>query len=405
MVNQMTLEQLTEALAIQDTPESWKRNWEQAQASYPTGSIPFLQPSYLESVCAYLSLPDDQSKAVLSTVLQIRNDDYLSQLAWLWHSILFVSPDYTREELRAWPVPANSDPSHAAMFPLIILLSGTTRLQEIYANRGIPDDIATDTIWDVSNAVGLCQERNGTIGINMAYFSWLMSHYTGHLYKVGRLQFRIQEFGNHLNAYRNIQTGHLAALSAPGIAYRMDGLLDGTNQINDTENSWISAFIESDGAVQGNPISPDGYASKELQTLNMKEWQLVLKPGDFLLDVHIPASGKLSQELYRDSYEQAITFFSSFFPEKQVKGYVCFTWLFDPQLRKLIGESSNIVQFQKDYHLFPIGGGDDAFYQFLFKCDKCEPHLLPERTSMQRTIKEFMLSGGRMRTSGGFILR
>jgi hypothetical protein len=405
MVNQMTLEQLTEALAIPDAPESWKRNWEQAQASYPTDGIPFLQTSYLESVCAYLSLPEDQSKAVLSAVLQISKDEHLSQLAWLWHYILFVAFDQTRGGLRVWPVPSACEPSLAAIFPLIILLSGTTRLRNLYASRSIPNDIAADTVWDVSNTVGLYQERYGLIGLDMTYFAWLMSHYSGQLYKVGRLQFRLQAFGNYLNAYRNVQTGQLAALSAPGIQYRNDGLLDGTNQIYDRENSWTSTFSESDEAVQGNPISSDGYASQELLTLNTTEWQLVLKPGDTLLDVHIPAAGKLSQELYQDSYEQAISFFSTCFPEQPIKGYVCFTWLFDPQLRTLLGESSNIVQFQQDYHLFPIGGGDDAFYLFLFKCVKCEPHLLPERTSLQRTIKQFMLAGGRMRTSGGFILR
>ncbi|MDF2668520.1 MAG: hypothetical protein K0R67_826 [Paenibacillus sp.] len=399
------LDKLAGSLALTNIPESWKRNWDQANASFPVEGIPFLQPDYLESAAAFTQLSEDQLQAVLTAASHIRSDESLCLLAWLWHYVLFQHSDYTGEPLGSWPVPSNAGPSLAALFPLILLLSGTTRLQEIYASRSIPDDIVIDTVWDVRNSMGLYQERNGIIGLGMSYFAWLMSHYKGNLYMLGRLQFRLQTFGNHLYAYRNIHDGRIIALAAPDLRYRNDGLLDGTNRIYDSESGWTSIHEQTVEVIKGNLITTDGYAIRQLTSLNTQEWSLVLSPGDTLLDVHIPAVGKLNREQYNNSYEQAISFFNTYFPESPYKGFVCYTWLFDPQLRSLLGESSNIVQFQKDYHLFPTGGTDDAFYQFLFKCAKCEAHLLPEHTTMQQTIKAYMLSGGHMRTSGGFMIR
>jgi hypothetical protein len=405
MVNKLTLEQLTEALAISSLPDSWRRNWAAAADSFPNASaIPFLEPDYIHSAGQFARLPNDKLALVQETAAFIANDANLVRLAWLWHYILFLQPDYKGERVGSWPMPASFGPAIAAMFPAVVLLSGTTRLKEIYSIRNIPSTIVLDTMWDVNNSMNLYEERNGIPGLGTSFLGWLMNHYNGELYRLGRLQFGIRTFGHHLQAFRNRTDNRIIALSAPGITYRRDGLVDGTNDIYDPDNKWTAELSVTELLITGSPISSEGYASQKTVTLYKSEWEPFLSPGDYVYDAHIPADGKLTQELYNDSYERAIDFFGTYFPEKAFKAYTCFSWLLDPQLSMLLPGSSNIVQFQRDYHLFPIGGGDDSFFNFLFKCNKCPVDQLPELSTMQKTIKNYMLAGGHMRASGGFRL-
>jgi hypothetical protein len=135
------------------------------------------------------------------------------------------------------------------------------------------------------------------------------------------------------------------------------------------------------------------------------EWRLVLAPGDAVLSVHIPREGKLTHELCGESLSLAAEFFSTHYPEKRFRAFTCSSWLLDPQLQLLLDESSNLVQFQRRFSLFPLLGTDEGLYRFVFHCDPCEIRSLPEKTLLQRNLKQFMTAGGHMRSTGGYILQ
>ncbi|MFK7696386.1 acyltransferase domain-containing protein [Paenibacillus sp. HJGM_3] len=404
MATEPILATVAEALELPAVPDSWSVHWEAATASYPgAGTIEFLQPGFIRSAGAYARLPQDKLDCIVQTADLIVNDENWARLAWLWHYILFVAR-VKGEPVGAWPMPANRGPLAAGLFPAVVLLSGTPRLQALHAERGIPEAIVADTMWDVNNSMNIFERRNGRPGMGMRYMGWLMNHYRAELYRLGRLQFGIRMFGQHVHVYRHTGDGRITALSAPGLIYRRDGLIDGTNNRFDLDHRWTAILQEHDGRITGHPISEDGYASRETVTLDLAEWQCILTPGDPVYDVHIPADGRLTADLYEASYVQASPFYSTHYPELKFKAYVCSSWLLDPQLRTLLPRSANIVQFQSQFHLYPIGGGDDSFYNFLFDCNVCPVEQLPEQSSMQRTVKDYMLRGGQMRAMGGFKL-
>lgn len=132
---------------------------------------------------------------------------------------------------------------------------------------------------------------------------------------------------------------------------------------------------------------------------------VTLKKGDKVKNVHIPSSGEPFDEAARlGSYKRAYEFFKD-----ELNGgplvCVCHSWLLYPEYGKILNPASNFVSFQKD---FDIIGQDD--YEFedawrLYGADYQKPTAeLPERTSMQRAFKKYLLAGGQTGAGKGVLI-
>jgi hypothetical protein len=129
-------------------------------------------------------------------------------------------------------------------------------------------------------------------------------------------------------------------------------------------------------------------------------------PGALTLALHIPESGgSLSPIVCDSSLAQAHTFFSRYFPEEQYQFARCASWLLDPQLQPYLAPSTNIIQFQQRFHLFPeSGNGDQDVLQFVFRRTNLNladpsPSLhaalneLPQRSSLERAVVAHLQAG------------
>ena len=158
--------------------------------------------------------------------------------------------------------------------------------------------------------------------------------------------------------------------------------------------------------VTGNPVSPDGFASKEKLTLELSEWREVLVPGEPVIEIHIPEDGPMTVEACADAIERALKFFPEYFPDKPFKGFACESWLFDPHFVSMLKPESNIIKFQKEFYLFPVElSGEDTVWRIFG--EKGLEHGLanaPRKSSMQKACAEFMERGGFFRSGGGFYL-
>lgn len=131
-----------------------------------------------------------------------------------------------------------------------------------------------------------------------------------------------------------------------------------------------------------------------------------LKPGDPVLNVHIPSDAKLNREELDASYAWARRFFSQQtrgpWNENPVKAILCDTWLLSPTLSLLLPETSGIRIFSADYRLYHIQQDSNFFYRWLYQLPAPVPYeQLPERTSLQRSLKAHLLAGGHMGTAHG----
>lgn len=79
----------------------------------------------------------------------------------------------------------------AGFLPLAVLAHLADHALELNAKRGISKDITVATLKDVNVWLENYETQYGRLGLGE--FSWLIYHYTGDLFRLGRLQFRIEK--------------------------------------------------------------------------------------------------------------------------------------------------------------------------------------------------------------------
>ena len=137
------------------------------------------------------------------------------------------------------------------------------------------------------------------------------------------------------------------------------------------------------------------------RTLNYK--RLPFPYGERLIYVHIPQGEKLDRERCIESFYKAEEFFDRYFPGYKYRWYFCESWLLYEGNRDFMKKDSNIVQFMD---LF------DCRYSLKIDIQAIERiygkrHIFiksyPEKTSLQKRAKEYMLSGGKLGIGVGII--
>lgn len=133
--------------------------------------------------------------------------------------------------------------------------------------------------------------------------------------------------------------------------------------------------------------------------------EIVVQPGDTVVNIHIPSAGPLTDALRRDAYQKAY----EFFPACRKKGalvLVCHSWLLDPVYQSFLAADSNLVHFQKDFDIIQCEKQEsfgDAWRVFGAEAGKA-PEELPRDTSMRRGFADFLAAGGKTGVGSGIML-
>ena len=201
------------------------------------------------------------------------------------------------------------------------------------------------------------------------------------------------------------ETSNVIVTLAPGNEkYRTDGRCDGSNDIFDND-AWESKSYEDDKNYIGNIISQNGRVYREEFRFPKEYWEPVLILGDAMIDVHIPGYSKLPEKECLDAYNYAISFFREYFPEFDFKGFMCSSWLIEPNLKFVLPPSSNILKFQSYYHPYCSSKGDINTIDNVFLL----PHgssldNAPRETSLQRAILDHIKAGWRFDGAWGYFM-
>lgn len=123
-----------------------------------------------------------------------------------------------------------------------------------------------------------------------------------------------------------------------------------------------------------------------------------------VVSVHIPSGADLSFDSLKASFVAARKFIKEKMPEFADAPFVCGTWLLFDRLKDFLNPNSKILQFQSCFDIekqYETGG---ASLSFIFqKADCSDYNALPEKTSLQRKLKEFLLSGGVITSGYGVV--
>lgn len=124
------------------------------------------------------------------------------------------------------------------------------------------------------------------------------------------------------------------------------------------------------------------------------EYELCMYKGKKAVSIHIPSDAVFVQENVEKSLEMAEGFIREYDPEYIGAEYFCESWLLSPRLSELVKETSNIRKFQELFYIEEDLPEDREYMEWLFGKTPDTPwEELPERTSLQKKVREMLKNG------------
>ena len=391
-------------LGIDDPADALRPFWDESQSNYPADGIRFLHPDSIRRTRAFTGLPEAAEPALLAAAARIRESADLAALVWHCHRLIYEHLEFpASQQTRHWPnrIPGLDELSGA--FYLLIALDAVPRMLDVHRRRGIPEAVSRACCSHFPVSLQLYRDHHDDcIGVRPRVLYWLRNHIRGDLIRLGRLEYMVKPFGGRLMAWRHRQTHNVIALSTDGVPFDENGI----GVANQASAAWTSTLIEEEDSVTGTPISPLGFAQPEPVTLSRELWQPVLRAGDPILEVHIPAGGDMSPENCHASMQQASEFFPRHFPEMPFVGFACGSWILNPELERIYRPGSNIVLWQRELYLYPTANRPDSRsgLYFVFGTDDVDLAAAPRDTSLRRALLDHLATGGRLLGGGMFLL-
>jgi len=395
-----TCEKLSALLSFPALPPSLQERWEVAANCY---SDNFLSDAALDDINRTCLFPEEIAQVLAETVAAVRHNQALRDYAWLWYAALFLAGDPPLQDYAAWPLPEDALGGHAVLFPAVIILAGFRHMLDLHRAAGISEDVTRATASDLAVWMRHYHRNNGKWGL--AQLPWLTKHCRAKIFRLGRLQFEPVTYDGSLRAFKHRGTGEVVAVSEPGITYRRDGLIDGTNHVHDAQ-AWVSELEIGADVIRGHPIVPAGFARQEKIALPADLWEQKMAPGDPTMTVHVPEDGRMTHDLCGESFARVDDFFSRHCPRlPRFTAYATGSWMFDIQLQQLLPPTSNIVLFLREFYLSPLLSYQDETFFRIFGHMPADLTKAPRNTSLERAVLDFTLAGNALRSACGFILR
>ena len=131
------------------------------------------------------------------------------------------------------------------------------------------------------------------------------------------------------------------------------------------------------------------------------EYEMMVQNDKKVIGVHIPSDAKLESGKLRKSYLDARDFLGKFYPDYADADMICGSWLLAPALKKLLPEDSRIIQFQKSFVLTSQEADSPGILDWVYGRRDIPFADLPEETSLQRKLKQYLINGGKVEWANG----
>lgn len=127
---------------------------------------------------------------------------------------------------------------------------------------------------------------------------------------------------------------------------------------------------------------------------------LSLKRNDLVVKVHIPSSGRLTEEECLDAYRRAYRYFRPLF-RTDILPITCITWMLDPELLEEV-PGGGLAAFASHYHIFKTREDPDNLnFWRIFGKNRDAFDVLPRETRLQAALADRFARGGCMRIGYG----
>lgn len=236
---------------------------------------------------------------------------------------------------------------------------------------------------------------HGRCGFSPIGFWWTSLAKNKLIFRVDRLNFELMKKSQlGVYAFKN-NSGEVALLMDNGVPITADG------QYAHNGADFMTEFTETAEYWEGYTADNDTVTvKKEKIKLLKRDWTLFYKPGDDVVSVHIPRLGSFEPEVIEGAMTKGKEFLKKNFPDFNPTAYFCESWLLAPELSAFLKPDSNILHFNKRFYKYPSEAccGKDVFtYIYQMPVPKTlegyDFSTLPEKSSLQKKVKDHYLSG------------
>jgi hypothetical protein len=134
------------------------------------------------------------------------------------------------------------------------------------------------------------------------------------------------------------------------------------------------------------------------------EYEMTIQDDKKLISMHIPSDVNMNRVNLRKSYLDACDFFEKYYPEFAKAEMVCGSWLLAPALKKLLPDNSKIIQFQNSFKITSKEDDSPGILDWVYGRRDIPFDNLPEETSLQRKLKNYLLNGGKVEWANGTLM-
>ena len=397
----MSVEKVFEAIGEPACQDAVRQRWPFAMAVMPGAGPEFLRADFVRTARPYCGLDDNDERLLLEAAEQIRRSPELAAFAWYVFWRLFLDPvPFDDSEAGKWPKLQSALGDRAGGLYVLAALGMVPLVRNHHRSLGVDDDAITrNTCLQIGSFAGNHKRATGRLGL-FSQISWLKLYTREPYFRIGRMEFWKKPAEPGPEVFRRRGALETLALAQDGIEFSPEGFIDAPG----TDGAWRSTLVRTAESVTGHPISPDGRALKRKVTLALADWDCILKPGDMVLDMHIPAGGSMNLEACADSFRGAKEFFARWFPCMPAVAVMCRSWIFSPNLPEFLAPDSNLVRFMEECYTFPLGWGRRTGLWFVFFQDKFDPAAVPRQSRLQRAMAAHLDKGGDIRSGGMFYM-
>ncbi len=384
----MTTTHIAEVLGIDAWPEVYDAVFERFNTAWPqVKKEPILDIEALNALVEEGFISKDGVPDMLACLACIQADEELHFAFMLMFYALCVYRGPHENEFYAEPVPPTLG-KYDRTFMLLLLTKILIKGIGDARRRGIPEECLNE---HRGAADGGPLGDEGIYGVP-SMFHWRAVCSFATMYQAGAFRYEPERVPEGYRMLRRKADGKLLML------YTAERRFDEFGQFASADDQVVFTSCAAKGETDGYLIAPDGRVLNRYVELPADEWELAFDSGDTALSFHIPSDIPYNFEAAADSFEKGVAFFAKYFPDLKVRSVQSYSWLYSPQLKDMLPETSGINRLNRDLYLAPVPSGADGFYCFVFKTDagSFDVNTVEADTSLKRGFVSFVKNGGRV---------
>lgn len=310
------------------------------------------------------------------------------ELAAVWGKAFEVFTGPEAESFFSGSMPEEFRTEDQGLFFLSIAAAALTNAPQHFKRNGIPEWFLHDGMADFRNWVDDYHKNYHAWGLEFDHgFAWMVLRiFRAEVLRFGRLEYNKSSAFPEYLFFRSRKTGAVRILLNAECDCNQAGLPALPGEAVAFRTHLVRGIFWK---VTGFPVLPDGSISSICAETDLEEFEPALLPCEPSLYLHIPADGPLEEKACRDSLRDAMDFYRKHDEHFQPKAVICGSWLFDPVLRELLPEDSNIIKLWKLGHLLPSLKGTKKSEN----CDAQSTQENPLRMRWKKSSTASMLSG------------